>query len=143
MGALGVIGIMGAMVDPASFQAIGWIVVSLAALAMGVNAILKLFDRFREKPVPAETYMPRTECRIIHEALAKRLDKYEADQALTRAEFTKQLERMQDDFKASMAKMDERAEERIASVHNRLNALGETINGRLGEVRGQLDRMKE
>ncbi|MDE2099098.1 MAG: hypothetical protein KGL39_17725 [Patescibacteria group bacterium] len=40
--------------DPSTQQAIGWLVVIIAAGATGMNAVLKLIDRFKDKPAPAD-----------------------------------------------------------------------------------------
>lgn len=42
------------MPDPGSFQSIGWVIVSVAALATAWNQITRAVDRAKDKPAPAD-----------------------------------------------------------------------------------------
>jgi uncharacterized membrane protein len=51
--------------DPHSFSAIGWILVSLAALATAANSVMKLVDRLKDKPPAVEVRAEAAE-RFVH-----------------------------------------------------------------------------
>jgi hypothetical protein len=49
------------MVDPASFQAVGWTLLSLAGIAVAYNQIDEAFKRRQPKPSAAEVQMSSME----------------------------------------------------------------------------------
>lgn len=57
---------LSALPDPSSYTAVGWILVALAALATGANQLLRLLDRTKEQPPPADTYVRKEHCHTLH-----------------------------------------------------------------------------
>ena len=55
---------------PESAQSIGWLALALAALIAGINQVLRLTDRLKEKPPVHQTYATKVE----HGQLQDRLD---------------------------------------------------------------------
>ncbi len=49
--------------DPSSYQSLGWLMVCAVALVAGINQVMRLLDRFKEKPRPADTYVTKEEHR--------------------------------------------------------------------------------
>lgn len=47
--------------DPTSYQSMGWLMVCVVALIAGINQVLRLLDRFKERPRPADTYVTKEE----------------------------------------------------------------------------------
>jgi hypothetical protein len=96
--------------DPNHFGSIGWFLVVLVAIVMGVNAVLKLIDRFKEKPPANETYQTLAMCRQIHSGVDDRLNKSECAAKEVRAEIR--------DMEHRLNNSDE---QRSVAIHNRIN----------------------
>ena len=62
--------LLAALPSPDSPQALGWIVLTIAGLALAVNQVLSFTDRFREQPPASVTYTTKAE----HRELAKKMD---------------------------------------------------------------------
>lgn len=46
--------LLATMPDPNSYSSIGWLLVAVVALITGVNQVLKLVDRVKDKPAPSD-----------------------------------------------------------------------------------------
>jgi hypothetical protein len=127
------------MVDASSANAIGWFMVAMAGFAHGLNQLLALTDRWKEKPVPSQTYATKQECASRHQAAEQRIEKMEAEISAVRIEIRAGLERMN--------QMDE---QRAVALHNRINPMEagmeantkvlELLNQRLEHLDSKLDR---
>jgi hypothetical protein len=93
---------------------------SLLFLVSGVNAVMKLVDRMKEKPPPAETYTTLAQCRTLHTAQDHRISQTECA-----------VESLRQEMK------DERGEmmESLRRIHARIDA----IPPALGELKGRID----
>jgi len=57
--------------DPASAASVGWIILSIAAVCVALNAILGFWrDHVKEQPTPSETYATKQQ----HEEFKKQMD---------------------------------------------------------------------
>lgn len=112
--------------EPGGYQAVGWLLMALAGLGVAINQLLKLVDRMKEKPPPAETYMTKAQCAVSHGETDRRLDRLECEVPEIRAEIRRMV-----------IELDRKGEERAVAIHNRINQLVEAT----GEMRGELKRM--
>lgn len=76
------------MIAPDSFQGIGWLVVALAALCVAINQIDDFFDRRK----PRMGFPPVEQLDNSQQALARRVEKLEADIAAVRREMKEDRE---------------------------------------------------
>jgi biopolymer transport protein ExbB/TolQ len=61
-----------ALPDPASTQSVGWIVVTVASLAVGLNAILSFWkNHIRGNPAPADTFATKDELDMAHGRISR------------------------------------------------------------------------
>ena len=97
-------------------------------LAAGINQVMKLLDRNREKPPPAETYTTLKECSVRHEAMTIRMERTENEVQAMRAE-----------IKAELNQMTRLDEERASGLHERINRVLEAVS----ELRGEMRRMNK
>jgi hypothetical protein len=109
--------------DPGSAQAIGWLALTAAGAAGAANQVLKLMDRFKEKPPPADTYVTIKECKAMHSTQESRIGKLECEVTAIRTE-----------IKSMGEDLDRKDEARAVAIHNRLNDILE----KLSLVRGQI-----
>lgn len=105
--------------DPNSYQSVGWLLLSLAALSLGCNQILKLVDRARgRQPDPLLVQS--------HATLAERVTKLEEDAR----DISVKLSELQ-------IKLLEAGEERGSKLHHRLNPIAEN----LAAVKGSMEAL--
>lgn len=90
----------------------GAITVTLFALAGGANQFIALFNHFKEKPSPPDTYQTLAACRVMHAGQDDRLKKAECAVESIRHEFTAIAKELNHDDEA-----------RSVAIHNRLNDL--------------------
>jgi hypothetical protein len=45
---------LASLTDPNGFEAVGWVLFAMASLAAAANGILKLVDRWKDKPAPGD-----------------------------------------------------------------------------------------
>lgn len=109
--------------DPGSAQSIGWLALTAAGAAGAANQVLKLMDRFKEKPPPSETYVTIKECKVMHSSQELRIGKLECEVAAIRSE----IRIMGED-------LDKKDEARAVAIHSRLNDILEKVS----LVRGQV-----
>ena len=76
------------MIAPDSFQGIGWLVVGLAALCVAINQI----DDFFERRKPRVGFPPVEQLENSQQALARRVEKIEAEIADVRREMREDRE---------------------------------------------------
>jgi len=137
--------------DPASYQAVGWLVVIVAGIATGVNQVLKLVDRVKGKgnliaPQPLEVreakeLVREQDCVGRHREITQQLRQVQSQRAQDLkegAESRRGLYERLESFRRDMTEMERRLsaenETRAKDLHNRIN----DILGAVAEVRGEL-----
>src|SRR5579883_3055403 len=86
------------MFSPTSYESIGWLVVGLAALCVAINHV----DEFFERRKPRQGFPPVEQLENSQQALARRVDKLEAELNAVRRE-------MKEDRESSARSGSERA----------------------------------
>ncbi len=102
----------GQLPDPASVQTMGWVCLALFGAAGGVDKILKIWDRTRELPPPAQTYVAKPDC-----AAAR------AEQRLHLDRFEEELRRLRQELRADRDLLLQAGEARAVKLHERLDAV--------------------
>lgn len=100
------------MHDPNSYMGLGWLLVALAALAMGINQVMGLVDRFREKPPASELYVPFSNCKLHRQVMDTRLSQMECAVRV-----------VSDEAKKDRDFISTANEARSVALHNRLNEI--------------------
>lgn len=123
--------------DPNHYSSIGWLIVSLAGIAVAANSILKLVDRFTGKgreitPQPLEVraaaeFMRKQECDVHRNDIIRRLDEQDRD----RSELRKIIH---DDRAAN----EHAARTRSAGIYQAINKVRDDLTERITEVRDEM-----
>ncbi len=98
--------------DQNAVQIGAWAVTAFA-IAGGLNQVLRLLDRTKEKPIPAETYTTKEQCKTQRDAIAARVDRMEAEMG---------------SLKGQLDTMGRDNEERASRLHKRIDQLERDIN---------------
>jgi hypothetical protein len=98
-----------------ALQVAGWLA-SLFFIAGGVNQVLKLLDRAREKPPPLETYVTKLDCQRQQGNEGARIERLEQSHYQLHAEFKTDL----------------------ARVHQRLDDLATDFNDKIQSLPSQI-----
>lgn len=106
------------MLEPHTWQAIGWIAVALFGIAGGVNQIVRLVDRFKGHP-PAE------QLKLNADSLERRVTTLEH----TAAEAMQRRRAMHEKIDAVKEEIREETKRDLGQVYDRLNTLGESVAG--------------
>lgn len=114
--------------EPNSFQTVGWICLALFGIAGGLNNLLKLWDRCKELPPPAQTYVAKSDCLAARAELHKRVERVEADLHEIRAEMKRDRDAI---LRAG--------EERAVKLHERINAVLAAVSELKGRTHYELD----
>ena len=101
---------------------IGGLMVGLFALAGGINQILRIVDRLKERPPPAETYVSKVHCDRQH-------IKFESEFGGLRAE----VRELRAEIKADLKEVSAANEARASKLHGRIDDLLEAV----AEIRGK------
>ncbi len=109
--------------DPNAFYSLGWLLVALASLAVGAKNIFSLLDRWKEKPSPPDTYVAKTECKVLHFAAEQRINRLDCEVSAIRNELQEMEHRI-----------DDKDEQRTIALHNRLNSLEALLNRMDGKL---------
>ena len=127
---------MSALPDPTSYQAIGWLIVALAALVVILNNGLKLADRMKGKPPASQ---------VAAESAEKFVSKPEFREHVHRSDVEHQniwkklggLERgLGAEMKAMELRIQESDEHRSEKLHDRVNEVLAAVS----ELRGAMER---
>jgi flagellar biosynthesis/type III secretory pathway M-ring protein FliF/YscJ len=89
-------------------------------VAAGINQVLRLVDRTKEKPPPAETYMTKETCRREHEEIAQRFDRVETE-----------VRAIREQIRQDRVELDQADEERASKLHDRINLIAEEMPGKV------------
>lgn len=107
--------------DPASYSAIGWLLVSAAALAAALNQGLKLLDRWKDKPAPgdvalhsATTFATKQDCLNNHRRADEELQKIWSKIGGMERGLTTQIQEME-------RRINKSDEDRSKNLHDRIN----------------------
>jgi len=111
------------MPEPASYQAFGWICMTLFGVMAAINQAIKLVGHLKEKPIPADTYVTKREMDIYRADHAKELDGYRED--LQR--LTEDIGAMRDSILDQGAERERRLTEEISGVHKRVDRILEAL----------------
>jgi hypothetical protein len=110
-------------------------------LVGGINQILRITDRFKEKPPPSQTYMTKSDCAAQHESireLSRSLQseivalKRERDGVL--AQMNAQLTDLRRELKSDIAAIAATDEARVSALHMRINLVLEAVAELKGKV---------
>lgn len=128
--------------DPNHFSSIGWVVVILAALAFGANAVMDLVSRMRgddskptqiEQPVQVQKIWPAASLAELRDAMKQTNDRIDRQQD--------QIEKINEILRVEIPQMERNiaaaGEARVAKIHDRINdVLSEVSNleGRIDEA---------
>ena len=91
---------------------VGWVIVALSALALGINQVMGVVDRFKDKPPASELYVPFSNCLLMHKGVEGRMGQVECEVKAIRTEAQKDREFISTSNQA-----------RSAALHNRLNEI--------------------
>ena len=120
--------------DPNNFASIGWVVVILASLAFGANAVLDLVDRVRgrnDKPTQIEQPVSVELVEELHEKFAGKKE-FEAHQQETRSEFSRVTRERTEDLR--LAAMSRR------TMYDKQDVLRRELTERTDNVREELSK---
>lgn len=98
--------------DPNSVQSIGWIILCLFAVIAGMNQAARFVDRFKEKPVPADTYVTKEVFQAVVGGLRDNV-----------AQLQKDIAAMREEIHNGFYKINEANERRAKEIHDRVNPL--------------------
>jgi polyhydroxyalkanoate synthesis regulator phasin len=149
--------LLAAMPDPAGYAAIGWIVVSLAALVAMLNQGLKLLDRLKDKPPPGELraeviekFVHRHQCEATHHILSAELTKVFGELGGVGRDATQRAEELdrkwQEKLERQIDKLDGQRRDDVKALYDKVNKVdrevGETKSS-VATVQTQLIRIDE
>lgn len=108
------------MGDPASYQSLGWLMLALFSLAGGANQVMRLLDRLKEKPNPAETYLTKTEAARmetrLETQLVERVRVIEAQHNSDLRELRDEIHGMRAQFVADLTRVHARLDDLLEST---------------------------
>lgn len=110
--------------DPSSYVAIGWILVGIVAILTGLNQGMRFMSHFRERPIPADTYVTKVHCDATHAGLSHRLGQTECAVVSIREQIS-----------TAMTQLDEKDEARAVALHSRINGVEALVNQILGQLK--------
>ena len=135
--------ILAQMPEPSTYQAIGWLVVTVAAAAVGFNAIKKAVVGMKDKPTPAEVqndsakrYQPLGDY-ATQEDLDRLQEEIQEDRRLAQASRERidiEIKGVQRDLSAMERRLNESGEKRAKETHDRINLVLEAVAELRGEV---------
>lgn len=111
--------------DPSSFGSIGWVLVAIVAILTGLNQTMRFIGHFRERPIPADTYVTKVQCEALHSGIDREIQRNECQVGAIRAE-----------IKDLGIRIDTKDEERSIAIHNRINGIEALANQILGQLKG-------
>ncbi len=111
------------MLDPNSYEGIGWLVVALSALCVAINQI----DDFFERRKPREGFPPVEQLENSQNALSARVDRLEAEMNELRRE-------MKEDREA----LNESGSARAAEIYRKMDEVRSELSANLERVRQEL-----
>ncbi len=130
-----------AQLTPDAVQVAGWLA-SAFFIAGGLNQILKLTDRAKERPPPAETYVTKVEYQRQMQEEQARLIRLEV-----------WMDQWRREIRADLTGLGEASEARAHDLHQRVNPLEGQIRAvdakfeeqrqRLAHIDAKLDRLME
>lgn len=110
--------------DPSSTASIGWLVLTLAGLAVAVNAIANFWrQNIREQPSPSATYATKAE----HSDLRAQLDVELGRERASRKRMHEEIADIQGDMKAMRGELDMQSKQ-VESVHHELREMNKRID---------------
>lgn len=122
------------MPDPTSYPAIGWLCLAAFSVAGGINQLLRLLDRLKEKPIPAETYLTKLEGKRMEETFHARLADMQSRQEHSETQRTEnhralraQLEEIREMVRDDVTRIHERIDNAAADTNSRIDGLPERV----------------
>lgn len=108
-----------ALPDPTSYIAVGFVLFALVTIVWGFNQVYEAFSRFKEKPTPADAYVPNKVCAVSMEAQEKRVTRLEEDMRGIRADVSS----IRSELNTGIQRISREAEERASRLHRRIDPL--------------------
>lgn len=114
------------MNPPTSLEIAAWLLAAFA-IAAGINQIMRLIDRMREKPSPIETYETKLSAAKEREHIERRIQRVEAD-----------LLRLSADIHTLGVTLAETGEARARRLHERIDHVQADITRQMHEMPSQM-----
>ena len=111
--------------DPNSSQTVGWLCLALFGIAGGINHVLAIWDRTKEIPPPAQTYVTKPDCLSARIELNQRMGRLDSD-----------LHDIRSEMKADRETLLLAGEERAMKIHQRIDAVLAAVS----ELKGRVQR---
>lgn len=115
------------MPDPNSYQALGWLIVGLAALLHMYNQVKRIFDGEKEQPAPLATYVTKLDCARNNDGIIRRVDRLEESVSEIRTEMKLDRQALMDAGDRRKNELIEAMNEAVTGVHKRVDRIMETI----------------
>lgn len=110
--------------DPSSAASIGWLVLTLAGLAVAVNAIANFWrQNIREQPTPSATYATKAE----HSELRAQLDVELGRERASRKRMHEEIAELQGDMKSMRGELNTQSKQ-VESMHDKLEEINKRID---------------
>ena len=111
------------MLNPNSYEGLGWLVVALSALCVAINQI----DDFFERRKPREGFPPVEQLENSHNALSARVDKLEAE-----------MNELRREMKQDREALNESGSARAAEIYRKIDEVRSELSANLERVRQEL-----
>lgn len=105
-------------------HAIGWVMVTLAALALTLERVMALIRGFRRSPAVEDSFISKVECGIHHNALGGRVLTLES-----------RMDRVERKMEADKVEIIHATQELSNNLNNRINTLLECMSELRGEIK--------
>ena len=139
------------MPDPATYEAMGWVIVVCVAIATGVNQVLRLMDRWKDSPAPAEVraeaaqmFMRREDCNRLHNEFQQQINEIRSQRAAdvkdatsSRSGIYNRIEDVRHEMVQMERRLNEGDEKRTDMLQQRINVILEAM----GELRGKISKL--
>lgn len=116
--------------DPSSYQAIGYVSLTLFAIIGMLNQGRSFMRGFKESPPPAETYTTLKECGIKHLDFDGRLRRLEG-----------WFESLRREMREDRDALNTADEERSSAIHKRLDSISEKVSAAAATIEQVSQRM--
>lgn len=114
------------MTPPTSLEIAAWLLAAFA-IAAGINQIMRLIDRMREKPSPVETYETKISAAKERDHIERRIQRVEAD-----------LLRLSSDIHTLGITLAETGESRARRIHERIDNVQHDLTQQIHDMPSQM-----
>lgn len=132
------IALLAQLPEPHAAQSIGWLALAAFSLAGGINQVMAIMDRFKEKPVPADTYATKTD----HAKLAADHAKLEVRVAAMDTKIEENFRALDHKRSVSIAGLHKAIDEKTTALRVELKEEHRGVQNRLTDVIGKIGELK-